>query len=74
MTPKEQHLADTLRAAGVTLIQSSTAFEVYNKFYAFHTDETLRNAQDAVNEAQLSLQEYWDAEEERRAIEWGRST
>ena len=59
MTPKEQHLAETLAAVGVTLIESATAFQVYNQFYALSADDAIHKAQIAVNEAQGVLQLYW---------------
>ena len=65
MTPRQQHLADTLRTVGVTLIESSTAFEIYNNFYALSADEAVHKAQIAVNQVQGALQLHWAEDAQR---------
>ena len=66
MTSKEQHLADTLRSVGVTLITASTAFQCWTSAGVKLTAErSIHEAQVAVNEAQGQLQLYWMDEAER---------
>ena len=60
MTPKEEKLADTLRKAGVTLIEASTAFELCLRYgNEWDANQTLHNAQVALNEAQGQLRLHW---------------